>query len=148
MPLSRHSWASVSRMAREASATSLVPSQNRAKPSPVPGPSTVKPKFGLSALKSSETACETGSTVEEPETKISPLTPWPLGTDDGLLDAPLVGVGVAGLPHAATRAVVAIARAAIVLPLITWMTLLSETRACLLRVRVWNPRVNVSLAPG
>jgi hypothetical protein len=65
---------------RDASLTSVSPAQKAAKPGPVPGPSTVKPKSGLSALNASDTACEMGCTVDEPETWISPETlPEPAG---------------------------------------------------------------------
>ena len=41
----------------------------------MPGPVTVKLKSGFAALKASAIALEIGSTVEEPDTMIEPLTP-------------------------------------------------------------------------
>src|SRR5687768_5183010 len=109
MPFSAQVCVSVSLMGRDASETSVVPSQKSEKPSPVPGPSTTKPKSGLAALKSSETACETGWTVDEPETKISPETVAPLGAAVGPVIGPVVGPvvmpGVGDVPpppHATT----------------------------------------------
>src|SRR5687768_11810305 len=107
MPLSEQAWISSSSIAREASATSALPLHSAAKPSPVPGPSTVKPKSGLSARNDSATACEIGSTVDDPVTKISPLTPVPAGAwlvgadafgDCGTEVERLVGAVVAPVP--------------------------------------------------
>ncbi len=53
---------------------SVSPAQNFLKPSPVPGPSTVYLKSGFVAANASATPVEMGSTVDEPETKISPET--------------------------------------------------------------------------
>ena len=53
---------------------SVSPVQNILKPSPVPGPSTVYLKSGFVAAKASATPVEIGSTVEEPETLIEPVT--------------------------------------------------------------------------
>src|SRR5687767_4847450 len=113
MPLSEQAWTSSSSIARDASATSALPPHSAAKPSPVPGPSTVKPKSGLRARNDSATACEIGSTVEDPVTKISPLTPVPAGTwlvgadefgDCGAAVDRLVGAVVALVPpQAASR---------------------------------------------
>jgi hypothetical protein len=61
--------------------------------------------------------------VDEPETKIWPLTPAAVGADVGTPLGAALGVA-AGPLHAATRTVVAIAMAAIVLPMVTWMALL------------------------
>src|SRR5215208_4998024 len=88
-------WASASLILRDASDTSVVPAQKAAKPGPVPGPSTVKPKLALSALKSSDTACEMGWTVDEPETLIWPPIPLPAVVATGV-DVPV------GPPQAAT----------------------------------------------
>ncbi len=52
---------------------SVSPSQNSAKPSPVPGPSTVA-AMPEQSRSFSPTAAEMGSTVEEPETFTSPST--------------------------------------------------------------------------
>ena len=74
MPLVEHASASSCSIGREASLTSVSPSQNRTKPSPVPGPSTVIWTFGdTSSLKSSATRLEIGSTVDEPEIAIVPV---------------------------------------------------------------------------
>lgn len=51
---------------------SIWPSQNKAKPSPVPGPSTVTPTPGFSAWKSSATSALIGCTVDDPETVMVP----------------------------------------------------------------------------
>ena len=74
MPASAQSFASSSLILREASEMSVSPAQNFLKPSPVPGPSTVNLKSGFVAAKASATPVEMGSTVDEPETKISPAT--------------------------------------------------------------------------
>jgi hypothetical protein len=50
-------------------------------PSPVPGPVTVKLKAAFDALTSSATAVEIGSTVDEPETLIVPVTAAAEGSD-------------------------------------------------------------------
>src|SRR4051794_32164242 len=52
---------------------SVFPSQNRTKPSPVPGPSTDTWASGLSFEKFSATSCEMGKTVDEPETLTEPV---------------------------------------------------------------------------
>ncbi len=88
--------------------------QKRLKPSPVPGPSILELKPGLASVKSSATLVEIGSTVDEPETMIEPVTAPaeadgaadPAGCDaaaeaDGLGDAPPPQAATA---KAATRA--------------------------------------------
>ncbi len=72
-PLASQAAISSSLIGREASETSAPPSQNVAKPSPVPGPSTVtaRPPPDIS-LASSPTRMLIGSTVDEPVTKTSP----------------------------------------------------------------------------
>jgi hypothetical protein len=55
MPFSSQAAASSSLMARDASLMSVSPSQNSAKPSPVPGPSTGPSTPGFAAAKSSRT---------------------------------------------------------------------------------------------
>ena len=68
---------------------SVSPLQKVLKPSPVPGPVTVKLKPAFDALTSSATAVEMGSTVDEPETLIVPLTDAADGSDPP--DAAVVG---------------------------------------------------------
>ena len=72
-PFSSHWAISSSLIGREASAMSAPPVQNVAKPSPVPGPSTVtaRPPPDIS-LASSPTRMLIGSTVEDPVTNTSP----------------------------------------------------------------------------
>src|SRR5262245_24764407 len=60
---------------REASEMSVSPAQKRANPSPVPGPSTVMATSGLDSANTVAAAAEIGSTVDEPETAISPDSP-------------------------------------------------------------------------
>src|SRR6188472_3571438 len=73
IPASSHAAASSALIGREASEMSVSPWQKSAKPSPVPGPSTVAPMLEQSS-SFSPTAVEMGSTVEEPETLTSPST--------------------------------------------------------------------------
>src|SRR6476469_3186373 len=74
MPAALQVAASSSLILRDASLMSVSPLQNVLKPSPVPGPVTVKLKPAFDALTSSATAVEMGSTVDEPETLIEPVT--------------------------------------------------------------------------
>ena len=75
-PLAAHLSASPSGlMARDASEMSVSPSQNRAKPSPVPGPSTVMATPGEAALNASWMAVVMGWTVDEPEMVMEPVRP-------------------------------------------------------------------------
>ena len=105
MPVSSQSAASSSSMARDASAMSMEPSQRRANPSPVPGPSTEYWTSGLAALKSAATIELIGSTVDDPEMTISPARPAsPL--------PPLFGEGDDPPPHAASSSIPARARVA------------------------------------
>ena len=53
---------------------SVLPSQNRTNPSPVPGPSTDADTPGLVPLKFSVTRFVIGSTVDEPEMLSDPVT--------------------------------------------------------------------------
>src|SRR5436190_24041227 len=74
-PASSQAVASSGLIGREASAmagASSPPAQNSAKPSPVPGPSTVA-AISEQSRSFSPTAVEMGSTVEEPVTVSSPL---------------------------------------------------------------------------
>ena len=110
MPAAWHSAASSSLILREASEMSVSPAQNFLKPSPVPGPSIVYLKSGLLAASASATPVEIGSTVDEPETLIEPVTAPPVaalalsaGALAGALSAAaLVGGGRRGR-GAATR---------------------------------------------
>jgi len=77
-------------MARDAFEMSVSPSQNLAKPSPVPGPSTDIATAGLSALNAAATLDEMGSTVDDPETSI----------DDDPEPPPAADASVELLPHA------------------------------------------------
>ncbi len=88
-PASAQAWASSSLMAREASLMSVSPAQKRAKPSPVPGPSTLMATLGFCSLKSSLTRVEMGSTVEEPEMTISPEMSPPADGSGSIDSAPL-----------------------------------------------------------
>ncbi len=54
---------------------SVSPAQNSAKPSPVPGPSTVMPTPGDPMLNASWTAVVMGWTVDEPVMVIEPVRP-------------------------------------------------------------------------
>jgi hypothetical protein len=90
-----------------------------------------------------------GRTVDEPETKISPLTP----DDEGAGVAAPVGVGAAGVgvapppPHEARTRVAATAAVAIVFLKITIReSPLIEAWTYLCRRRVLRPRMNGSLA--
>ena len=122
MPAALQASASSSLILREASEMSVSPAQNFLKPSPVPGPSTVKVKPGLAAAKASATPVEIGSTVDEPETLIAPVTAPPpasrwiaLGAEApaSVAAASLAGAVVAPPPpQAATNSVVASASAA------------------------------------
>src|SRR5215213_9107282 len=119
MPAAWQVAASSSLILREASEMSVSPAQNFLKPSPVPGPSIVYLKSGLLAASASATPVEIGSTVDEPETMMLPLTAPPA---EGLSAAPLpagvlsrgaadVGaVEASPLPQAATNRVAARAR--------------------------------------
>jgi hypothetical protein len=79
---------------REASLMSVSPLQKVLKPSPVPGPVTVKLNPLFDSLISSATAVEMGSTVDEPETLIVPV----MAAADGAvpLDAAVVGAATLG----------------------------------------------------
>src|SRR5688572_15476359 len=61
---------------------SIEPSHSWEKPSPVPGPSTEYCTPGLAALKSAPTIELIGSTVEEPDMTISPVSAPPLPPGD------------------------------------------------------------------
>src|SRR6188474_151680 len=74
MPAAAQVAASSSLILRDASLMSVSPLQKVLKPSPVPGPVTVKLNPAFDALTSSATAVEMGSTVDEPETLIVPVT--------------------------------------------------------------------------
>ena len=54
--------------------TSAPPSQNRSKPSPVPGPSTDTSTSPFWPRKASPASDETGSTVDDPVTVTEPVT--------------------------------------------------------------------------
>src|SRR5687767_9633151 len=77
MPFSSQAAISSLLIALDASLISVSPAQNRAKPSPVPGPSTEYWTSGFPAVKSSATMDVIGSTVDEPEITISPASPSP-----------------------------------------------------------------------
>ncbi len=122
MPAAWQIAASSSLILREASEMSVSPAQNFAKPSPVPGPSIVYLKSGLLSASASATPVEIGSTVDEPETLIEPVTAPPAALSAGALSAaPLSaaalsaaeGAVVAPPPplHAATNRVAANANA-------------------------------------
>src|SRR6478736_719002 len=66
MPAALQVAASSSLILRDASLMSVSPLQKVLKPSPVPGPVTVKLNPAFDALTSSATAVEMGSTVDEP----------------------------------------------------------------------------------
>src|SRR6476646_70699 len=89
MPAALQVAASSSLILRDASLMSVSPLQNVLKPSPVPGPVTVKLNPAFDALTSSATAVEMGSTVDEPETLIVPVTAAAEGSDP--LDASVDG---------------------------------------------------------
>ena len=72
MPASLQAAASSSLILREASEMSAPSAQNSLKPSPVPGPVTDTFTSGCTVAKSSATATEMGSTVDEPVTTTSP----------------------------------------------------------------------------
>ena len=74
-PASSQAATSSALIGRDASETSVSPAQKRAKPSPVPGPSTVIATSGLAAANSPAAAAEIGSTVDEPDTAIDPVNP-------------------------------------------------------------------------
>src|ERR671919_634675 len=59
---------------RDASEMSVSPLQNSSKPSPVPGPSTVISTSGFSSANNSATSELIGSTVDEPDTNIDPVS--------------------------------------------------------------------------
>src|SRR5690242_18852987 len=125
MPAAWQVAASSSLILRDASEMSVSPAQNFLKPSPVPGPSTVYLKSGLLAASASATPVEIGSTVDEPETRIEPLTGPPaaaLPLAPALAPSLAAGALSAGaadgavlapppLPQAATKRVAAKARA-------------------------------------
>src|SRR6266545_8425102 len=75
MPFLSHSAFSSSLIGREASLMSVSPLQKRAKPSPVPGPSTLIETPELSSEKSCATSELMGCTVEEPDTTTFPERP-------------------------------------------------------------------------
>src|SRR5436309_962447 len=75
MPFLSQVAASVSSIGREASLTSVFPSQKRANPSPVPGPSTLICTSGFFEENFSATSEEIGWTVEDPETTTEPVNP-------------------------------------------------------------------------
>ena len=82
MPVSSHAATSSSSIGREASLISISPLQKSSKPSLVPGPSTAShvradPSRELSAT----TRLEMGSTVDEPEIVIEPVTTPPVAPD-------------------------------------------------------------------
>ena len=85
MPASEQVAASSSSIAREAVAMSLPSSQKRAKPSPVPGPSTSNVTPSFAAAKSSRAIDTIGSTVDEPMATISPSAE-PVWLPSGLAD--------------------------------------------------------------
>ena len=87
MPAAWQIAASSSLILREASEMSVSPAQNFAKPSPVPGPSIVYLKSGLLSASASATPVEIGSTVDEPETLIEPVTAPPAALSAGMLSA-------------------------------------------------------------
>ena len=70
---------------------SISPAQNLAKPSPVPGPSTTIATPGAMSAKASPAAIEIGSTVDEPDTEISPLS------DERSVDTPPAPAVVPGV---------------------------------------------------
>src|ERR671922_100912 len=74
MPFCSQASISSCSIGREASEMSVSPLQNSSKPSPVPGPSTVMLTSGFSSTNSSATSEEMGSTVEDPEMKMSPVS--------------------------------------------------------------------------
>ena len=115
MPAALQASASSCLILREASEMSVSPLQKRPKPSPVPGPSILASKPGLASVKYSATLVEIGSTVDEPDTMIEPVTAPP-GADEGSpdiagCDAPADAEGLDEAPplhaptaNAATRA--------------------------------------------
>src|SRR6187455_1249580 len=94
MPAALQVAASSSLILRDASLMSVSPVQKVLKPSPVPGPVTVKLNPGFAALTSSATAVEIGSTVDEPETLIVPVMAAPV---DGSASPDAAVVGAARL---------------------------------------------------
>src|SRR5918996_2756302 len=126
IPLASHSAISSSRIDRDASWTSLSPAQKRAKPSLVPGPSTVIWTDGSCAANFSAFAAEIGSTVDEPETKRDVPPPG-----DASPEPP---------PHAARTRIAASARPG------DGRRHLAETFNVLLRVR--GPRTELSHGRG
>src|SRR3954463_14693056 len=74
MPAASHVAASSSLILREASLMSVSPLQNVLNPSPVPGPLIVYLKSGFVSASASAAPVEVGSTVDEPETLIVPVT--------------------------------------------------------------------------
>src|SRR5262245_1269840 len=74
-PPSSQAVTSSALIGREASEMSVSPAQKRAKPSPVPGPSTVMATSGLESENTAAAAAEIGSTVDEPEIASSPDRP-------------------------------------------------------------------------
>ena len=124
MPFSAHVAASSSLIAREASEMSVSPAQNRANPSPVPGPSTEMFTSGSTSLNSSWTRTEIGSTVDEPEITMSPDRPPPsAGSSAGSSAAGSSAVSSSSPPQAASTRAAATAPAAARFPEI--FTLLS-----------------------
>src|SRR6185503_10690014 len=100
MPAALQVAASSSLILRDASLMSVSPVQNVLKPSPVPGPVTVKLKPAFDALTSSATAVEMGSTVDEPETLIVPVTDAAEGSADVCLGAAVVLTATIGAGEA------------------------------------------------
>src|SRR4029079_4241557 len=98
MPAALQVASSSSLILRDASLMSVSPLQKVLKPSPVPGPVTVKLNPAFDALTSSATAVEMGSTVEEPETLRVPViaaadgaSPLEASVDDVAVLAAVVG---------------------------------------------------------
>ncbi len=88
---------------------SAPPAQNSLKPSPVPGPDTETFTSGWTLAKSSATATEIGSTVEEPVTTTSPEISSPAAVElpeppASLVEAPPASVSLS-LPQAAATMV-------------------------------------------
>jgi hypothetical protein len=71
---------------------SISPAQKRAKPSPVPGPSTVIATPGFASLNAACAAAEIGSTVDEPEIEISPSTPVGISYAGAAASVPMASV--------------------------------------------------------
>src|SRR4051794_1559593 len=104
MPAALHVAASSSLILREASLMSVSPLQNVLNPSPVPGPLIVYLKSGFVSASASATPVEIGSTVDEPDTLMVPVTA-PAALPEAAVLAPAGAPLCAAPPGAAPVAV-------------------------------------------